>query len=456
MIGLNGDFQINKKNQFASENFIDAVSIVTSEKFGNEMGTQNFILADEFSTRVVEDFKEKVLLKSSIEIFAKFCLYSADKISDLGTAHKRGNNIFFIQNFQQFLKIFAKMDNKTFLLDGLFVIILVHKEIPEIKQIFKLLWKIQVFNVNVVFEAGNGEILVKTFMPFNEKSCNDTTPVVINKYSNGKFNDEDFFPNKMKNLHNCSIRIAVTSYSEPYVFANKTPTGYKLFGQDINLIKALSQSMNFYANFNYVENVGFLFENGTAAGSFDLLKRSEVDLVISGWLLKAYRMRFFDASTSYNSDELIFVIPPSVSLGSVEKLIYPFSVNLWTAVIICFILGVLVIFLIRIQPKIVQKFVFGLDINHPYLNLFSIFIGNQQKNVPRRNFARFLLTMFLIYSLIIRTLYQGSFFLLMNSNQNHKEVQSITEMVEENYVFFINHGMKDMIEGISEVWKRLN
>jgi hypothetical protein len=50
----------------------------------------------------------------------------------------------------------------------------------------------------------------------------------------------------------------------------------------------------------------------------------------------------------------------------------------------------------------VQKFVFGRDIQTPTLNVASIFLTGAQFKEPGRNFARFLLMMFILWSLIIR------------------------------------------------------
>ena len=40
-------------------------------------------------------------------------------------------------------------------------------EVQEIDEIFKFLWKLQIFNVNVMFKSENGKNLVKTFMPLS-------------------------------------------------------------------------------------------------------------------------------------------------------------------------------------------------------------------------------------------------------------------------------------------------
>jgi hypothetical protein len=91
-------------------------------------------------------------------------------------------------------------DDDKFRTTGLYVIAMIGK---EIKEIFSLLWQLQIFNVNAMFENENGEILVKTFLPFSRGNCNNTKPILINRFKDGKFENgiENFFPEKMKNLH---------------------------------------------------------------------------------------------------------------------------------------------------------------------------------------------------------------------------------------------------------------
>lgn len=432
----------------------EVVREIANQRVHNSIKTQNIIASGK--NQSIQEFLETFLIISSEDLTSKFRHSTVDRVSILGAGSTRRNNIFIAEDFQGFLKIYETISNENFFLQGTFSIALVKGEIPEIHEIFKLLWEKQIFKVNVVHEIESGEILVKTFMPFNPKSCSDTTPVIISRFKNGKFSSKNFFPKKVNNLHNCSIRVAVTSFSEPYVFVKKSESGFDFTGLDVNLIKTLSESLNFYANFNYIEDIGYILENGSAAGSFGLLKNFETDLVISGWMLKASRVKFFDASTSYGSDNMIFVVPPGRDYTSLEKLIYPFESSLWIGVGICFFFGVFIIAVIKTQSKSVQKFVFGSFVTQPFLNLFAGCVGVPQYKLPGRNFARFLLMMFFMYSMVIRTIYQASYYHLLSSNSYHKEVQSIDEMIEKNFVFYVGFGTKDMVDYNEEIWKRLD
>lgn len=92
-----------------------------------------------------------------------------------------------------------------------------------------------------------------------------------------------------------------------------------------------------------------------------------------------------------------------------EKLIIPFDKETWTAIVITFMLGFIVIFLVKKCHVGWQIFVFGSFVSTPAFNMAIAFFGQGQvQNVlPGRNFARYLLMLFILFCLVIRTGYQG-------------------------------------------------
>jgi hypothetical protein len=162
-------------------------------------------------------------------------------------------SIFIIETFDDFVKIYQKITHENFKLNKYFLIVLTGKKITKSKEIFDLLWKIQIFNVNIMFEDENGEILVETFLPFKSGNCNDTTPKIINKFKNGKFEKiENFFPENMKNLHKCTVKTLIW-HSSPYTNFKLLPNGtFHRSGREIILINALAESLNFTIKFLHV------------------------------------------------------------------------------------------------------------------------------------------------------------------------------------------------------------
>lgn len=145
----------------------------------------------------------------------------------------------------------------------------------------------------------------------------------------------------------------------------------------------------------------------------------------------------------------LFISGPATELSSLEKLIYPLSFYTWVCVISCFAFGYAVIFVTKLQTKSFQNFIFGRLVTHPYLNIWIAILGTTQHKLPSRNFARYLLMIFLLNSLIIRSGYQGKMFDLMQSDMKHSEPQTINQMVERDFEFYVSDIYIDLINKYS-------
>lgn len=405
----------------------------------------NIFTSDEENTFVV-DFINKLSLEAFQ--FGTNLAFRYETLSGIKKVYgyRKKLVMIVIEKIDEFLDIYAKIDREIYALNGIYLIVLINGEIREVQEIFQLLWKLQIFNVIVMFENEHGEILVKTFMPFNDQNCKDTTPILINKFFDGKFvnGTEKFLPRKFANLHYCPVRVSISDL-RPFTIAKKSQDGKLILsGRDIFFTTALSKSLNFRVDFVFNEETGYFYENGTSAGTLKALSDGRADMSVGNWWIKASRSKFFDASNSYASDILIFVVPPGRKFTALEQLVYPFKFMSWMFIIACFVVGFVVIFIIKHNSKEVESFVFGTAVKHPYLNLFVAFIGGSQTKLPRRNFSRFLLMLFLMYSLVIRTVYQGSFYELLKSNRGESEVQSLEEVIEKKFSFFVFLGNEDI------------
>lgn len=439
----------NPKNSFKRfSKLAEAVKTIVEDVYTKETNTVNIF--SKSSSNNFNDFKNELLAQTSRVSFRQ---ESSSRIAEEMNQRKRCN-IFVIDSFEDFAEIYKRISSNIFYFNGFFLFVLTNGEIPEIEEIFRLLWKIFIHNAVVVH--GKDEISIKTFLPFTSKSCNDVTPIVINQFKDGKLTTgEDLFPDKMKNLHECPIRLSVADNNEPYVFAKLLKNGsYDLGGRDIYVISAMAKKMNFRINYTYIGVEGIFVENVTASGVLKMLLDNEADLSISDWWLNTYRLKFLDGSKPYLISQIILMIPPGREFTTFEKLIYPFSLKLWILILTCSVFGCVVILIIKRHSSVVQNFVFGDDVKYPILNMFIGFIGGTQHLLPKRNFARFLLIMLLIYSLVIRTLYQGSYYQLLQSNKHQKEVQSIDEMISKDFKFYVHDVMAHIFTGTQALKNR--
>lgn len=445
------NFNITQENS----NLIDAVAEIFKSSFVVNKFSPNIIsIADnELDNNVY--FSNQILLNSEkLNIAVYYENINMDyKIQD----RKRQLMFVVMERFSQFLKLHSDISPRTFKLNGFVVIILVKGKIPEIQEMFKFFRKLQIYNINVVFEDENGSVKVETFIPFIELKCDNTKPVIINEFKSGEFiqGTENLFTERTENLHNCPIRVATSNDSAPSILAHRFKNGtYRLNGRDIKLLITLSELIRFSINYTFIGPEGFFLSNGSSEGPFRALRDGEADISISKWWLKENRIKFFDFTSSYIIDEITFLIPPGSELTPFEKLIFPFSYHVWIGIVTLFVIGFLVIFAVKQMSKISQDFVFGTGVKTPFLNVIIGFMGGTQSVLPKTNFARTLLMMFLMYALVIRTLYQAVYYQLMQSSLKHKEVQSIDEMLAKGFTFLSLPLTADVFQGSDLITKK--
>ena len=70
------------------------------------------------------------------------------------------------------------------------------------------------------------------------------------------------------------------------------------------------------------------------------------------------------------------------------------------------------------------------------MNLLSIFLTGAQVKTPGRNFARFLLILFIFWSLIIRTCHQSMLFELMQADLRRPTIKTLDELFQSHLSYY--------------------
>lgn len=136
-------------------------------------------------------------------------------------------------------------------------------------------------------------------------------------------------------------------------------------------------------------------------------------------------------------------VPPGENYSEYEKLRMPFDNYVWALIILTFAFSFATISILYCVSRPARDFVFGCNITTPSLNVAHIFFGIGQHSLPQRNFARFLAMSFILYSLIIRTAWQGKMFEFMKQNITKPEIQSVEEAIGKGFTFYMEENFKE-------------
>jgi hypothetical protein len=142
----------------------------------------------------------------------------------------------------------------------------------------------------------------------------------------------------------------------------------------------------------------------------------------------------------YASINYYFLVTPNDFYTNYEKLFFPFEKYAWMSFGLSFGLTFGAILLINRVQRRVRNVVFGIGIKNPTFNALSIFFGISQTKLPRENFARILLAMFLFLCLIFRTCYQSKMFEFMTTDMRKPPPASLEDLISMNYTVVLEKG----------------
>ena len=433
-------------NHVNSSNLGLAATSIVQKAYVGKSGTVYIIISTSDSDEYI---KQDIITTIVHGLHGKIAhqLEDVKKVKELRNRNRFLNILITdnLKSFQQFLKI---MTPDRFEVQGFFLIIWIGKSATESLDVFQPMAKLFAYNVNLLVQNGNVvndgiAVSIFTIIPFSNSKCNNLLPIEINRFENGSFtkNNSDFFPKKFKNFHKCSLKAAVFQFA-PAVMQYKSKNGSThLEGSDVELLNGLSDLMNFEIDFVFLAEPGswgVLYENGTSTGAIKRVMENSVDLTVGLYSITYIRTKFMSSSESYHTLPMVLIIPPGAPFTKFEKLFQPFEATVWLCLIITFTLAFLIIAVVEFQPKrVIKDYVIGRGVSRPYLNIIEIFLGGCAHGNPTINFTRVLLMIFILFCLVIRSLYQGSLFTFMQLDNRAKEVQSIDEMMAKGFDFYM-------------------
>ncbi|CAO1310415.1 unnamed protein product [Diamesa serratosioi] len=375
---------------------------------------------------------------------------------------KRVYNLLFVDSHESFLQVFRLMTPEYFNYQGFYLIVITKYTSDQyymMQQIFDMLWAEYIINVNIIWATpmNHNEAIMFTYYPYTDFYCGKTYPIQLNQYRSNRWLHlhSVHFPNKIQNLYGCKLKVSTLS-TPPFMMTREENGETVPDGIDGTLLRVLSQRMNFSVELTFVDDLwGNIYDNGTVTGAIKLVVENDANFTIGYYAATASRNKIMTSSYVYYTSNLVFIVPPGRLYTSFEKLFYPFKLKIWSLVTIIMLTGFLVIVLLKFRSIKTQNFVFGRGNQSPCLNIINVFFGGSLHLLPTRNFARFLLGLFMIYCLIIRSSYQGALFKFMQTDSRAQPASSIDEMLERDFLFYMLESVMLNVNELHEIHDKL-
>ncbi|XP_037813407.1 uncharacterized protein LOC119604700 [Lucilia sericata] len=413
-------------------------------------------------------------------------LYQRQKIF----LHLKHNEIILMDNIRSFKYFFSKLynvGNMNLSRTLLFISSLKTLDYDTIYLIFKDLYRMDIIRIVLVVELSQDDIVMLTYFPFTPTSCRSFEPVIINHYlvDEQRWENIDYFPHKLNNFYGCRVTCC-TWQDMPYLsvkpYKKNNNNAIDYVGMEAELLKFVAGRLNFSIDINWIDpikedvtNKGAIFakvkllefvlggkSNFVSAIKFD--GDIHIDFVITfvirrciglrpikmfartcDFALGGFSYRKDLDSTSTFSQTNYFMLSPIYIVTNVinfyttyEKLAFPFHYTVWFALGLIFALSSLLICTCgqRRQWLRYRNFLIGSANKTPHFHLYALAVGATMTTaqMPKHNFARFLLTCWLMVTLILRNAYQSGIYQMLRDNKQWNPPQTIENVFEQNYL----------------------
>lgn len=280
-----------------------------------------------------------------------------------------------------------------------------------------------------------------TWYPYANGNCGNHFDKIImaDKCRFGRFEKKvnNWFDEQIpKKLNNCPLRVRVAVWP-PYVMPPSDHiTGTELYnfssGIEIQLMNTIAEKANIKVMYTMsdTDKWSSISANGTMTGAFLQLSEEKADVAMSSLELTEQRLAYFDISTPYIMDSLLWCVPHSKSQPPSLKFLNTMTLEVWCAMLTAFPLFCIIVWsLSRYQKIELHRYK---SIGTVLQNVFGISLGVPIKTFPRTYMIRVFLGLWISTSLIIQSSYTTYMMSVLTGTSYVKQIKTLDEIFKYN------------------------
>ncbi|XP_064071764.1 uncharacterized protein LOC135193394 [Vanessa tameamea] len=326
-----------------------------------------------------------------------------------------------VKNFFQFYLNFNNLSTNTaWNPRAQFIILIYELKTSEYNEVFKLLFKLNIFNIILLTKSDIGNLKINTYSPFDNNACGRSFGEIINiKNCEDVDNIRTNYDYLEVKYRNCTITIAGSEDVPNFIYATNKEYSY---------LQKNNQGLEQYmlANFAIRENItleyilvgtelgyGVVLPNWTASGSLSYLQNNTVSIVTGGYLLMLNRVQLFDCIWGYNTATFLLFTPAQ---GEIHwtKFYQQFSGTTWFLIALCY-------FVITILTIFTRLYFMELyDAKRMALILWGYIFGNTNEKLIRSRKLRTIVIIWIWFIFFINSFYSTAFYKLLTTKSIEK------------------------------------
>lgn len=234
---------------------------------------------------------------------------------------------------------------------------------------------------------------------------------------------------KFKNFNRCLLVIGSEYSMFENAYVDKIDGQIKGFLHD--LFKIIADRGNFTIYHQFMTQS--LDENNVMRDGFIVMNNKTMNLNVFP-TTKSCHLPSFHTTTSFLQFDHIFVLSATEKFTNFEKMVMPFDELIWLFLFLTFTAAFTVIFIVNRLPYRFQEIVYGVGVKMPAFNIVGTFFGIRQTKLPKANFPRMILIIFVLFCLIIRSAYQGVFYDIFATDMRKPLIKTIEQLYERDFV----------------------
>ncbi|KAG5668909.1 hypothetical protein PVAND_016822 [Polypedilum vanderplanki] len=262
---------------------------------------------------------------------------------------------------------------------------------------------------------------------FSEDNCYHFTPTVLNTFD---IKSQKWYKNlenfdHFSNFNECMLSFdVIRSYLWYHTQINEHEFEYN--GLLYELLKITSEILNFTTHYICYDPFERKVVHRQVKPKNHLIDRVQISF---GFTKNSYYL----FCTPYKNVIFYFLVTKNDLYTNYEKLFFPFDDTTWIYLSITFALTFVIIFILQRCPQWIKIIFFGTGVRSPAYNVINILFGFSQRQIPRENFSRIILLLFIWFCLMFRNCYQSMIFDFMTTDMRKPMPQSFEDLYKMNY-----------------------
>uniref|UniRef100_A0A182K143 Ionotropic glutamate receptor L-glutamate and glycine-binding domain-containing protein n=1 Tax=Anopheles christyi TaxID=43041 RepID=A0A182K143_9DIPT len=325
----------------------------------------------------------------------------------------------------------------------------------HLPRLFEALWLRHMVHVSVLVALANATaVRAYTYKPYSAQYCGKPLVKPVPLFPSGPLGDalEQLYP-RLTSLHNCTLQVG-SFEAKPYTFLKRKVDGgfTELGGFEGDLLHLLARRLEFRVNVTespHQVQWGVIGAPGNSTGTMQLVQDELVDLVIACMALDVTRGIYLKAGRAHYTSRILFAVPQGRPYTAFEKLFRPFGRAIWAALggTLLGVVGVVGGLSCGRRARTLRQFVYGPAVQMPLLGALYLLWGGAVVAVPRRNFARSLLALWLYFTFVLRTVYQGSLYLYLQRSATYAPLATIEQIHQSTlHYHMVNIAMRFFVD----------